>query len=82
MVLDYAADSNEESPFPESSQCHVMRGSPKKVWPNPMWEVTKWLEACVETLREEDVPWWPLAVLLMDVSAPGTRELAKHFLVT
>ena len=43
-VLDYAADSNGESPFPETSQCGVMRGSQKKVWPDPMWEATKWLE--------------------------------------
>ena len=49
-VLDYAADSNGESPFPETSWHRVIRGSPKKVQPDPMWEVTKWLEACIETL--------------------------------
>ena len=59
-----------------------MKGSPKKIWPNPMWEVIKWLEACVETLREEDVQWWPLVVPLTDEGAPGTRELAKCFLAT
>ena len=57
-----------------------MRGSPKKVQPNPMWEVTKWLEVCIETLREEDVLWWPLVVWLMDVGAAGIWELTKHFL--
>ena len=31
VVLDYAADSNEESPFPRTSQCLVMKGSPRKV---------------------------------------------------
>ena len=76
-ALDYAADSNGESPFPETSQHCVMRGSPKKVWPNPMWEVTKWLEVCIEPLREEDVPWWLLVVPLTDVGAPGTRKLTK-----
>ena len=80
MALDYTADSNGESPFPETSQHCVMRGSPKKVWPDSMWEVTKWLEACIETLREEDVPWWPLVAPLMDVGAPGARDLTKHFL--
>ena len=82
MVLDYTADSDGESPFPETSQHHVMRGSPKKVWPDPMWEVTKWLEAHVETLKKEDVPWWLLVVPLMDVGAPDTRGLAKCFLAT
>ena len=82
MALDYANDSDGESPFPETSRCRVMRGSPKKVQPDPMWEVTKWLEVCIETLREEDVPWWLLVALLMDVGTPGTRELAKHFLAT
>ena len=43
-ALDYTADSNGESPFPETSRHHVMMGSPKKVQPNPIWEVTKWLE--------------------------------------
>ena len=82
VVLDHAADSEEESPFPETSQHHVMKGSPKKVWPDPMWEVIKWLEACIEILREEDVPWWPLVVPLTDEGAPGARELAKCFLAT
>ena len=78
-ALDFAADSNGESSFPETSQHHVMRGSPKR-GPDPMWEVTKWLDAHVEPLREEDVLWWPLVALLMNVGTPGTRELAKHFL--
>ena len=80
VALDYAADSNGESPFPKTSRCHVMRGSPKKAQPNPMWELIKWLEVCVETLREEDVLWWQLVVPLMDAGAAGTRELAKCFL--
>ena len=79
-ALNYAAGSNEESPFPEASWHCVMMGSPKKVWPDPMWEMTKWLEARVETLGEEDVPWWLLVVLLTDAGASGTRELAKCFL--
>ena len=79
-VLDYTADSNGESPFPKTSQCHVMRGFPKKAQPNPMWKVTKWLEACIETLREEDVPWWQLVVPLMDAGTTGTPEFTKQFL--
>ena len=81
-ALDHAADSDEESPFPKASWCHVMRGSPKKVQLDPMWEMTKWLEACVETLGEEDVLWWPLVAPLMDAGTPGTRELTKCFLAT
>ena len=80
MALDYTADSDGESPFPETNQRCVMRGSPKKVHPNPMWEATKLLEVHIETLREEDVPWWPLVVPLTDVGTPGARELTKCFL--
>ena len=53
-ALDYTADSDRESPFPKISWCHVMRGSPKKAQPDPMWEATKWLEEHVEK-PEEDV---------------------------
>ena len=81
-ALDYAADSNGDSPFPESSWYRVMRGSPKKAQPHPMWELIKWLEAHVETLREEDVLWWQLVAPLMDTGAAGARELTKHFLAT
>ena len=80
MVLDYTADSDGESPFPETSWHPVMRGFPRKTQPGPMWEVTNWLEVHVEALREEDVPWLQLVVLLMDANAPGAWELAKHFL--
>ena len=79
-VLDYAADSDGESPFPETSQHCVMRGSPRKAQPDPMWEPTKWLEVHIETLREEDVPRWQLVVPLMDAGTAGTWELTKHFL--
>ena len=79
-ALDYAADSNGKSPFPETSQHCVMRGSPKKAWPDSTWEATKWLEACVETLREGDFLWWQLVALLMDAGTAGTWKLAKHFL--
>ena len=80
-ALDYAADSDEESPFPATSQCHVMKGSPKKVRPDSIWEAIKWLEAHIGTLRE-DVLWWPLVAPLMDVGAPGARKLTKCFLAT
>ena len=79
-VLDYATDFDGKSPFPETSQHHVMRGSPKKVQPDPMWEMTKLLEVHMETLREENVLWWLLVVPLMDTGTPVTSELAKHFL--
>ena len=77
-ALDYAADSDGESPFPETSWHSVMRVSPKKVKPNPMWEATKWLEVHIETMMEDD-PWWPLVAPLTDVGMPGASELAKHF---
>ena len=80
MVLDHAADSDGESLFPKTSQCHVMKGSPKKVQPDPMWEGIKWFEEHVETLRDDDVQWWPLVVPLTDEGVPGTRELTKCFL--
>ena len=35
---------------------------------------------CVETLREEYVPWWQLVVPVMDAGTTGTQELAKCFL--
>ena len=80
VALDYAADSNGVSPFPKTSQHPVMRGSPRKTQPDPMWEVTKWLEVHVDALREEDVLWWQLVAPLMDAGTPGTRELVKYFL--
>ena len=80
MALDYTAHSDEESPFPKASQHRVMRGSPKKVQPDPMSETIKWLEARMKTLMEEDVLWWPLVAPLTDVGASGTRELTKRFL--
>ena len=80
MVLDYTADSHGESPFPKTSQHPVMRGSPRKTQPNPMWEVTKWMEVHVDALREEDVPLWQLVAPLMDAGAPGAWELIKCFL--
>ena len=43
VALDYTAGSDEESPFPKASQCRVMRGSPKKVWPDPMSCGGRWL---------------------------------------
>ena len=74
VALDHTADSDEESPFPKTSQCRMMKGSPKKVWPDPIWEAIKWLEVHVETLREEDVQWWPLVAPLTDEGAlaPGS----------
>ena len=80
MMLDYTADFDGKSPFPNTSWQYVMRGSPKKAQPDPMWEVIKWLEVCIETLREEDVPWWQLVAPLMDAGITGTWKLAKHFL--
>ena len=42
--------------------------------------MTKSLEACIETLGEEDVLWWLLVAPLMNAGASGTRELTKCFL--
>ena len=43
-------------------------------------QTTKWLQACEESLDEEEISWWPLLLLLTDGSDTATRELAKWLL--
>ena len=51
-----------------------------KTCPNPMWQMTKWLEACVGSLGEEDITWWLLVTPLTDGGPGAAKELAKHFM--
>ena len=80
MALDYKADSDEENPFHETSRHHMMRVSPVKTCPNPVWQMTKWLEACVGSLGEEDIAWWLLVMSLTDGGPGAAKELTKCFL--
>ena len=76
--LDYEEDSNERSPFHETSRCIMMRSSPVRTHLDPLWQMKKWLEACEESLREEDIAWWPLVMPLTDGGTMATKELTKH----
>ena len=49
-LLDYKENSDEESPFHETSICIMMRSSPVRTHLDPMWQTMKWLEACGESL--------------------------------
>ena len=70
VALDHTVDSDVENPFHGTSRCHMMRGSPVKTQPDPMWQTTKWLEAHVGSLGEEDIMWW-LLVMLLTHGGPG-----------
>ena len=80
MLLDYKEDSDGESPFHETSIRIMMRSSPVRTRLDPMWQTMKWLEACRESLGEEDITWWPLVVPLTDGGTTTTKELAKHLI--
>ena len=47
-----------------------------------MWQTTKWLQACEESLDEEEISWWLLLLPLTDGSKTATRELTKWLLAT
>ena len=47
---------------------------------DPMWQTTKWLQACKESLDEEEISWWPLLLPLTDGSNAATKELVKWLL--
>ena len=47
-LLDYEEDSNEESPFHETSRHIMMKRSLVRTCLDPMWQTMKWLEACRE----------------------------------
>ena len=77
--LDFNADTDEEEAFHESNRCIMLRCSVKRCL-DPMWQTTKWLQACEESLDEEEISWWPLLLPLADGSDMATRELAKWLL--
>ena len=76
MSLDYKEDSDGESPFHETSRCIMMRSFLVRTRLDPMWQMTKWLEACRESLGEEDIAWWLLVVPLTDGGTMNAKELA------
>ena len=45
-----------------------------------MWQTMMWLEACRESLGEEDITWWLLVMPLTDGGTPATKELTKHLI--
>ena len=47
-----------------------------------MWQTTKWLEACRESLGEEDITWWLLVMPLTDGGTAAAKELTKCFVST
>ena len=79
--LDFDADIDEEEAFHESNRCIMMWCSVKRCL-DLMWQTTKWLQACEESLDEEEISWWPLLLPLTDGSDMATRELAKQLLAT
>ena len=78
--LDYKEDSNGESPFHETSRCIMMRSSPLGTHLDPLWQTTMWLEACGDSLGEEDITWWLLVMLLTDGGTVAAKELAKFLI--
>ena len=77
MLLDYKEDSDGKSPFHETSRCIMMRSSPVGTRLDPLWQTMMWLEACRDSLGEEDITWWPLVMPLTDGGTAATKELAK-----
>ena len=76
--LDYKEDSNGESPFHEINRRIMMRSSLVRTCLDPMWQTMKWLEACGESLGEEDITWWLLVMPLTDGGIVAAKELTKH----
>ena len=58
----------------------MMWCSPVKKCLDLMWQTTKWLQACEESLDKEEISWWPLLLPLTDGSDMATRELTKQLL--
>ena len=80
--LDFDTDMDEEEAFHKSNRCIMMQCSPVKMRLDPMWQTTKWLQACEESLDEEAISWWPLLLPLPDGSDMGIREFTKWLLAT
>ena len=78
--LDFDADTDEEEVFHESNRCIMMQCSPVKRCLDPMWQTTKWLQACEESLDKEEISCLLLLLPLTDRSDTATRELAKWLL--
>ena len=78
-LLDYKEDSNRENPFHETSRCIMMRRSPGGTHLD-LWQMIMWLEACRESLGEEDITWWLLVMPLTDGGTVATKGLAKHLI--
>ena len=77
VLLDYKEDSDEESPFHETSRHIMRRSSPVGTCLDPLWQTTMWLEACGDSFGEEDIIWWLLVMPLTDGSTAATKELTK-----
>ena len=77
MLLNYEEDFDGESPVHEASRCIMMRSSPVGTRLDPLWQMTTWLEACGDSLGEEDITWWLLVIPLTDSGTAATKELAK-----
>ena len=80
MLLDYKEDSDGDSPFHETSRHIMMRSSPVGTCLDPLWQMVMWLEACGDSLGEEDITWWPLVVPLTDGGTAAAKGLAKHLI--
>ena len=77
VSLNYKEDSDSESPFHETSRCILMRSSPVGTHLDPLWQTMTWLEACRDSLKEEDIMWWLLVIPLTDGGTVAAKELAK-----
>ena len=80
VQLDYKEDSDGESPFHETSRCIMMRSSPVGTRLDPL--TMTWLEACRDSLEEEDIMWWPLVMPSTDGGTAATKELTKCLIST
>ena len=78
MSLDYKEDSDGENPFHETSRCIMMRSSPGGTHLDPLWQTMMWLEACRDSLGEEEITWWPQVMPLTDGGTAAAKELTKH----
>ena len=57
--LDFDADTDEEEAFHKSNRCIMMQCSPVKRCLDPMWQTTKWLQPCKESLGNQLVAITP-----------------------
>ena len=78
--LDYKEDSDGESPFHETNKRIMMRSSPVGTHLDHLWQMTMWLEACRDSLGEEDIMRWLLVIPLTDGGTATTKQLANHLI--